>query len=44
LRPEHTEMHYMTCISHWMQKLKFGVMCPGALIVESVPVPPEHEK
>jgi hypothetical protein len=27
-----------TCRSHWMQKHKFGVMCHGALSVESVPV------
>jgi hypothetical protein len=30
--------------SNWMQKDKFGVTCPGAVFIESVPVPPEHEK
>jgi hypothetical protein len=37
-------MHYVTYRSHRMQKHKFGVTCPGALFVESVPVPPEHEQ
>jgi hypothetical protein len=27
-----------------MQKQKFGVTCPSVLLVESVLVPPEHEK
>jgi hypothetical protein len=27
-----------------MQKYKFGGMCPDALIVESIPVPPKNEK
>jgi hypothetical protein len=27
-----------------MQKQKFGVTCPNAIFVDSVPVPPEHEK
>jgi hypothetical protein len=27
-----------------MQKHKFGVTCPDAYFVESVPVPPKHEK
>jgi hypothetical protein len=36
-------MHYVTCISQQMQKHRFGVTCPGALFVESEPVPPEHE-
>jgi hypothetical protein len=27
-----------------MQKHKFGITCPGALFVDSIPVPPEHEK
>jgi hypothetical protein len=27
-----------------MQKQKFGVMCPGALFIETTPSPPEHEK
>jgi hypothetical protein len=37
-------MHYVTRRSHWIQKHKFGVTCPGALFVESVPIPPEQEK
>jgi hypothetical protein len=27
-----------------MQKHKFNITCPGAFVVESVPVSPEHEK
>jgi hypothetical protein len=30
--------------SHWMQKLKFGVTCPDAHFVKSIPVPPELDK
>jgi hypothetical protein len=37
-------MHYVTHRSHWMQKHKFGITCPEALFIESVQVPPEHEK
>jgi uncharacterized membrane protein YsdA (DUF1294 family) len=37
-------MHYVTDRSHRMQKHRFGVTCPSALFVESVLVPPEHEK
>jgi hypothetical protein len=37
-------MHYVTRRSHWMQKLKFGVMCPDTLFVESVPLSLEHDK
>jgi hypothetical protein len=37
-------MHYVTHRTHWMQKHKFGVTCVGTLFVQSVPVPPEHEK
>jgi hypothetical protein len=37
-------MHYVTHRSHQMQKHKFGLTCPGAHFVESVPVPLEHEK
>jgi hypothetical protein len=37
-------MHYVTRISHRMQKHKFGITYPEALFVKSVPVPPEHEK
>jgi hypothetical protein len=38
------EMHYMTHRSHRMQKHTFCRMCPNALLVESVPVAPEHKK
>jgi hypothetical protein len=44
LRPGHTGIHYVTCRSHHMQKHKFSVTCAGTLFVESVPIPPEHEK
>jgi hypothetical protein len=37
-------MHYVTRISHRMQKHKFGETCSVVLLVESVPVPAEHEK
>jgi hypothetical protein len=37
-------MHYMSHSSHWMKKHKFGVMCPGALFMETALGPPEHEK
>jgi hypothetical protein len=37
-------MHYVTRIYHRMQKYKFGATCPRALFVNSVPLPPEHEK
>jgi hypothetical protein len=37
-------MHYVTCRFHRMQKQKFNVTCPITNFVESVPVPPEHEK
>jgi hypothetical protein len=37
-------MHYVTRRSHRMQKQKFGVTCPNAIFVDSVPVRPEHEK
>jgi hypothetical protein len=33
----------MTNRSHRMQKQKFGVTCPRALLVETAPVPLEHE-
>jgi hypothetical protein len=39
-----TGMHYVSRKSHQMQKQKFGIMCPGAFFVESIPVPPEHKK
>jgi hypothetical protein len=37
-------MHYVTRRSHQMQKPKFGAMYPGLFFVESITVPPEHEK
>jgi hypothetical protein len=37
-------MHYVRCRSHRMQKQKFNATCPNTSFVESVPVPPEHEK
>jgi hypothetical protein len=37
-------MHYVTSRYHQMQKHKFGITCPGAFLMESVPVPPEQEK
>jgi hypothetical protein len=36
-------MHCVTRKSHRMHKHKFGIICPGTLVVESVPVPPEHK-
>jgi hypothetical protein len=44
LCPERTGMHYMTQISHQMQKQKFDVMCPGVLFMKTTPGAPEHEK
>jgi hypothetical protein len=43
-RPGSTRMHYVTRSFHRMQKLKFGVMSPDALSMETAPSPPEHEK
>jgi hypothetical protein len=37
-------MHYVTRRSHWMQKDKIGITCPGAIFVKSVIVPLEQEK
>jgi hypothetical protein len=37
-------MHYVTHMSHWMQKHMFSVMYSGMLLVQSVPVRPKHEK
>jgi hypothetical protein len=37
-------MHYVTHISHMMQKHKFSVMCPDTLLKELAPGQPEHEK
>jgi hypothetical protein len=37
-------MHYVTHISHRMQKHRFGVTSPSALFVETAPGPPELEK
>jgi hypothetical protein len=31
-------------ISHRMLKNKFSVKCPGVLLMETTPSPPEHEK
>jgi hypothetical protein len=36
-------MHYVTRISHGMQKHKFDVTCP-ALFMETAPVPPQNQK
>jgi hypothetical protein len=38
------QMHYVTRRSHRMQKHKFDVTLLDALYVNSIPVPPEHEK
>jgi hypothetical protein len=43
-RPGRTKMYYVAHRSHWMQKYMFGVTCHGAFFVESILVPPEHEK
>jgi hypothetical protein len=37
-------MNYVTRISHWMQKHKFGVMCLDTLFLESVLFPPKNKK
>jgi hypothetical protein len=37
-------MHYVTRICHRMLKHKFGITCPDALFVESVPVTSENDK
>jgi hypothetical protein len=37
-------IHYVTRRSDWMQKHKFGVMCPSSHSIESLPVPLENEK
>jgi hypothetical protein len=37
-------MNYVTRRSHRMQKHKFSVTSPGALLVESVLVPPKYDK
>jgi hypothetical protein len=29
--------------SHWMQKHKFGVMCPDTLFFAKHTLPPDHE-
>jgi hypothetical protein len=42
--PRSNAMHYVTRRSNQMQKHKFDVTYPGALFVESIPVPPEHEE
>jgi hypothetical protein len=40
---ECNRLHYMTRRSHQIQKHKFDITCPNALLVESVSVPPVHE-
>jgi hypothetical protein len=37
-------MHYVTRRTDRMLEHKFEVMCPGALFMESISVPLEHEK
>jgi hypothetical protein len=37
-------MHYMTREFHLIEKHKFGVTCPDALFMETVPGQPEYEK
>jgi hypothetical protein len=37
-------MHCVTRKYHWMQKHKFGVMCPDAIFMETAPGQPQHEK
>jgi hypothetical protein len=37
-------MHHLTHRSLQMQTHKFDVMSPGALFIETVASPPEHEK
>jgi hypothetical protein len=37
-------MHYVTRRFQRIQKHKFGIMCPGALLMETVVGPPEQEK
>jgi hypothetical protein len=37
-------MHYVTRRFQRVQKYKFSVTCLGALFMESVTVPSEHEK
>jgi hypothetical protein len=39
-----TEMHYVTHISHRMQKHKVSVTCPCVLYMKTALGPPEHEK
>jgi hypothetical protein len=38
-----SRMQYVTHRSHVMQKRKFGLMCPTALLVETTSGPPKHE-
>jgi hypothetical protein len=37
-------MHYLTRRSHRMQKHRFCVTRPSALLMDTAPCPPEHEK
>jgi hypothetical protein len=39
-----TKMHYMTRISHQIQKHNFNVKSTDARFIVSTPGPPEHEK
>jgi hypothetical protein len=37
-------MHYAPRRYHRMQKHKFTITCPSALLMETTSVPPQHEK
>jgi hypothetical protein len=37
-------MHYVTRISHRIQKNKYNITCSGTLFVKAAPGQPEHEK
>jgi hypothetical protein len=34
-------LHYVTRRSHRMQKHRFSITCPGVLMMETAPGPPE---
>jgi hypothetical protein len=42
--PRCTEMYYATRRFHQRQKLKFGVLRPDELFMETTEGPPEHKK
>jgi hypothetical protein len=42
--PRHTGMHYITHITHQVQKHNFNIMFPDALFMETALGPREHEK